>query len=250
MRLTKGIIDFGNGIFIIYPKLDPLFDSSGGTKKIDDEWDLLLDGLDYRDILEIKGVEILSFVCKMGKNSRNKRKQLEKYQMINSDMGPSSSTGKPLTQEEAESKALAIDICKIFAIMEEERLVKGEALIEKEDPGAFVIPIILEAKINLNALADTSFDINVMPYCVYKELGREELKNVNRGITMLNYSNVEPMWLLKVVLCQDWKPEYTGNHSKKEEGDRKWHAEIRLTDPYENVYDQGFVTNKNKQKVV
>ncbi|GJT20561.1 hypothetical protein Tco_0890498, partial [Tanacetum coccineum] len=53
--------------------------------------------------------------------------------------------------------------------------IKGEALIEKEDPGAFVILIWLEGKINLNALADTGSNINVMPYHVYKELGREEV---------------------------------------------------------------------------
>nr|GEZ71299.1 hypothetical protein [Tanacetum cinerariifolium] len=57
--------------------------------------------------------------------------------------------------------------------------VKREALIEKEDPGAFVILIRLEAKINLNALADTGSDINVMLYLVYKELGREEVKPIN-----------------------------------------------------------------------
>ncbi|GKF75096.1 hypothetical protein Tco_0224540, partial [Tanacetum coccineum] len=49
------------------------------------------------------------------------------------------------------------------------------ALIEKEDPGAFMIPIWLEGKINLNVLADTGSDINVMPYRVYKELGRKEV---------------------------------------------------------------------------
>ncbi|GJU92283.1 hypothetical protein Tco_1304706 [Tanacetum coccineum] len=53
--------------------------------------------------------------------------------------------------------------------------VKGEALIEKEDPRAFVIPIRLEGKINLNALADTGSDIIVMPYRVYEELGKEEV---------------------------------------------------------------------------
>ncbi|GKG53545.1 hypothetical protein Tco_0554945, partial [Tanacetum coccineum] len=46
----------------------------------------------------------------MGKNNRNKRKQLEKYQSIYLDIGPSFSTGKPLTQEEAAREALAIDI--------------------------------------------------------------------------------------------------------------------------------------------
>nr|GEU32996.1 hypothetical protein [Tanacetum cinerariifolium] len=241
MRLIKGIADFGYETITIYPELDPFLDSSGETEKIDNDWDLLLDDLDFGDIPKIKGVKILPFVCKIGKNSRDKRKQLEKYQIIYSDIGPSLSTEKPLTREEAAREALAIDICRRFAILEEERpvietmeysvkykklldeicldkmkldeemkkekeedaiiKVKGEALIEKEDPGAFVILIRLEAKIKLNALADTGFDINVMPYRVYKELGREELKNVNRGITMLNHSKAEPIGLLKDVLC-------------------------------------------------
>ncbi|GKB91217.1 hypothetical protein Tco_0963489 [Tanacetum coccineum] len=87
---------------------------------------------------------------------------------------------------------------------EEEAIIriKGEALIEKEDLRAFMIPIRLEGKIKLNALADTGSDINVMPYRVYKELGREEVTDVKRGITMLNHSKAEPMGLLKDVLCQ------------------------------------------------
>ncbi|GJX49885.1 hypothetical protein Tco_0276730 [Tanacetum coccineum] len=278
MCLTKGITDFGNGIITIYPELDPFLDRSGETKKIDDDWDLLLDDLDFGDILEIKGVEILPFVCKMRKNNWNKRKQLEKYQMIYSNMGQSLSTKKPLTQEEAAREALAINICRRFSKLEEER----PALIEKEDPGAFVILIQLEAKINLNALADTGFDINVMPYRVYKNLGKEELKNVNRGITMLNHLKAEPMGLLKDVLCQrvivimrkiieskgtilehrcmdqslavsflgslpvalqheDWKPKYTGNHSKKEEGtmgthdDKAGSSQSKRSRQYETV---------------
>ncbi|GJW39572.1 hypothetical protein Tco_0065417 [Tanacetum coccineum] len=82
MRLTKGIADFRNGTITIYPELDPFLDR----------------------------VKVLPFMSKMGKNSRNKRKQLEKYQLIYSNMGPSLSTGKPLTQEEAEKEALAINI--------------------------------------------------------------------------------------------------------------------------------------------
>ncbi|GJY21358.1 putative reverse transcriptase, RNA-dependent DNA polymerase [Tanacetum coccineum] len=177
----------------------------------------------------------------MGKSSRNKRKQLEKYQLIYSNIGPSLSTRKLLTWEEAKREALVIDICRRYSLLEEERPVietmayndkyknildgicldkmkldgeikkeeekaitkiKGEALIEKEDHGAFMIRIRLEGKINLNALADTGSDINVMPYRVYKELGREELKKVNKGITMLNHSKAEPMGLMKDVMCQ------------------------------------------------
>nr|GEX89459.1 hypothetical protein [Tanacetum cinerariifolium] len=198
--------------------------------------------------------------------------------------------------------------------------VKGKALIEKEDPGAFVIPIRLEAKINLNALADTGSDINVMPYSVYKELGREEVGVttiiikflildmpididtpilIRRGFskTSLNveesdgddeedyriqmnsfgapvhrpkpdkYLNCHNLLDRSIALqevlnlfrkiyvwkkavsfleslpvalqYEDWKPEYTRNHNENEERDEQWHAEIRLTDPYENVYDQG-----------
>ncbi|GJZ06514.1 retrotransposon ORF1 [Tanacetum coccineum] len=204
MRLTKGIADFRNEVITIYLELYPFLDSSGETEKIDDDWDLLLDDLNFGDIPKIKGVEIPPFVCKMGKNNKTRWRE----------------------EEEAIIK------------------VKGEALIEKEDHGAFVILIRLEAKINLNALPDTGSDINVMPYRVYKELGREELKNVNRGIRMLNHLKAEPMGLLKDVLCQ--KPEYTGNHSKKEEGDEKWHAEIRVTDPYGNVYDKDYGTHDNE----
>ncbi|GKB33265.1 hypothetical protein Tco_0872666, partial [Tanacetum coccineum] len=36
----------------------------------------------------------------------------------------------------------------------------------------------------------------------------------------------------------EWKPDYKGSFCKKEEGDGQWHAKIRLTDPYGNVYDQ------------
>nr|GEY33325.1 hypothetical protein [Tanacetum cinerariifolium] len=164
------------------------------------------DDLDFGYIPDIKGIKTPPFVRKMGKNSSNTRKQLEKYQLIYSDIGPSLSTGKPLTQKEAKKEALAINVCRRYSILEEERpvmiKVKGESLIEKGDPRAFVIPIRLKAKINLNALADTGSDINVMPYHVYKELGRKEVKDVKKGITMLNQSKAEPMGFLKDVLCQ------------------------------------------------
>nr|GEY66605.1 hypothetical protein [Tanacetum cinerariifolium] len=94
---VKLCLEHKNGTITIYPEFDLFLDSSGEEEKIGDDWDLLLDDLDFGDSSDIEGVEIPPFVCKMGKNSRNKRKQLEKYQLIYSDMGPSLSTGKPLT---------------------------------------------------------------------------------------------------------------------------------------------------------
>ncbi|GKB42817.1 putative reverse transcriptase domain-containing protein [Tanacetum coccineum] len=47
----------------------------------------------------------------------------------------------------------------------------------------------------------------------------------------------------------EWKPDYTGCFNKKEDNGGQWHAEIRLTDPYGNTYDQGFVTKKTTRKL-
>ncbi|GJY24964.1 hypothetical protein Tco_0399690 [Tanacetum coccineum] len=110
LRLTKAIADFETRTVTIYPELDPFLDSAEEEEKIGDDWDLLLDDLDFGDIPDIEGVDVSQFVCKMGKSSRNKRKQLENYKLTYSDMGPSMSTGTPLTQEEAEREALAVTI--------------------------------------------------------------------------------------------------------------------------------------------
>ncbi|GKA58739.1 hypothetical protein Tco_0758052 [Tanacetum coccineum] len=66
---------------------------------------------------------------------------------------------------------------------EEMNKVKGEALKEKDDIGAFIFLIRFEGKINENALADTGSDINTMPYWIYEQLGREEIKKV--GVTTI-----------------------------------------------------------------
>nr|GEU99762.1 reverse transcriptase domain-containing protein [Tanacetum cinerariifolium] len=46
-------------------------------------------------------------------------------------------------------------------------------------------------------------------------------------------------WIIACMLQHlDWKPIYLGNFCRKEDGDGQWHAKIRLTDPYGNIYDQ------------
>ncbi|GJX94647.1 DNA-directed DNA polymerase [Tanacetum coccineum] len=80
--------------------------------------------------------------------------------------------------------------------------VKGEALKEKDNPRAFIFPIRLEGQVNKNALADIGSDINTMPYRIYEQLGREEMKKVDRGITMINHTQAKAMGILTNVLCQ------------------------------------------------
>ncbi|GJS66691.1 retrovirus-related pol polyprotein from transposon TNT 1-94 [Tanacetum coccineum] len=51
--------------------------------------------------------------------------------------------------------------------------------------------------------------------------------------------------LLKHV---NWKPDYKGSYTNKKEATRQWRTEIRLTDPYGNIYIQGFTTKKTDRK--
>ncbi|GJS81616.1 retrotransposon ORF1 [Tanacetum coccineum] len=41
-----------------------------------------------------------------------------------------------------------------------------------------------------------------MPYRIYEQLGREDMKKVDRGITMINHTQAEAMGILTNVLCQ------------------------------------------------
>ncbi|GJV85591.1 hypothetical protein Tco_1525489 [Tanacetum coccineum] len=134
---------------------------------------------------------------------------MENIMYFNNGVGPSSSVGIPLTQEEAEKRALAHNISMRYEILEEVRpvintlayhdkyrklldeiwadkvrldgmvipeeervmvKVKGQMLKEKRDPRAFIFPIRLESRIDENALADTGSDANTMPYGIYEQL--------------------------------------------------------------------------------
>nr|GEY05162.1 hypothetical protein [Tanacetum cinerariifolium] len=144
------------------------------------------------------GEELPLFICKMGRRNRNKKRTIENLNLFYQDIRPSSSARGHLTQKEAEKEALAVKNSQKFALLEEERPVietmaynhkyqkildeilrdkveldgktvkeeedvvkriKGEALKEKDDPGAFIFPIRLEGKVNENALADIRFDV-------------------------------------------------------------------------------------------
>ncbi|GJZ17448.1 DNA-directed DNA polymerase [Tanacetum coccineum] len=239
LRLAKGVFDFSNGVITIFPEPDPFEDDYEKTRKSSDDWDQLLD-FNFDDVPKF-GEELPSFVCKMGKSNHNKKRAMENLNFFYQDMGTSSSSGGHLTQEEPTKEAIAIRMSQKFALLEEERAIietmayndkykkildevwkdkvelngkivkeegeavnriKGEALKEKEDLGAFIFPIRLEGKVNENVLADTGPDINTMPYRIYEQLGREYMKKVDRGITMINHTQEEAMGILINVLFQ------------------------------------------------
>ncbi|GJZ33584.1 hypothetical protein Tco_0579020 [Tanacetum coccineum] len=104
-------------------ELDPFLDNSKETEKSEDDWELILDGIDFEDILNIDKVELPPFVCKMGKSTRNKRRLFENHQINYFDEGPSLNNGQLLTQKKVIHEATAIDIYKRFYILEEARPV-------------------------------------------------------------------------------------------------------------------------------
>ncbi|GJS61373.1 putative reverse transcriptase, RNA-dependent DNA polymerase [Tanacetum coccineum] len=137
------------------------------------------------------GEELPPFICKMGKSNHKKKQAMENRNLFYQDIRPSSLAGDKV---ELDGKTLKED-------EEAVKRIKGEALKEKDDPSAFIFPIRLEGKVNENALADTGSDINTMPYRIYKTLGREEIKKIDRGITMINHTQAEAMGKLSNVLC-------------------------------------------------
>ncbi|GJV66432.1 hypothetical protein Tco_1058926 [Tanacetum coccineum] len=109
MRLVNGIVDFGSGVITVYPEQDLFEDDSEKTEKSMDDWDQLLD-FNFDDIPQLDGEELLPFLCKMGKSTRNKKREMENLNLFYPDIRPSLSTGRHLTQEEAAKEALALRI--------------------------------------------------------------------------------------------------------------------------------------------
>ncbi|GKC32550.1 hypothetical protein Tco_1039844 [Tanacetum coccineum] len=67
--------------------------------------------------------ELPPFICKMGKSNHNKKRAIENLNLFYQDIGPSSSTGRHLPQEEAAKEELAIRFSQRYALLEEERPV-------------------------------------------------------------------------------------------------------------------------------
>ncbi|GJS12863.1 hypothetical protein Tco_0407335 [Tanacetum coccineum] len=199
LRLTKAFTDFGVGTVTIYPEFDLFLEDieEKEEEKSLDDWDHLLD-FNLDDVPLSGGEELPPVVCKIRKSSHNKKRAIENLNLFNQDIGTSSSAGeeeRPVIETMAyhdKYKTILDEIWKDKVeldgkiVKEEEEAVKrikGEALKEKDDPGAFIFPIRLEGQVNENALADTGSDINTMPYRIYEQLGREEMKKV--GVTTL-----------------------------------------------------------------
>ncbi|GJY73528.1 retrotransposon ORF1 [Tanacetum coccineum] len=84
----------------------------------------------------------------------------------------------------------------------EEMIREYKAIKEKDDHDVFVLPIRLEGRFDTHALADTGPNINIIPYCIFEELGREHVKPVSHNVSRLNHSEAKLIGMLKDILCQ------------------------------------------------
>ncbi|GKE44304.1 hypothetical protein Tco_1471588, partial [Tanacetum coccineum] len=99
-------------------------------------------------------------------------------------LGTSSSAGGHLTQEEAFKEAIAIRMSQKFSLLEEERpIIKTMAYHDKYKK---ILDEVWKDKVELDG----------------KILGREDIKKVDRGITMINHTQAEVIGILINVLCQ------------------------------------------------
>nr|GEV55277.1 putative reverse transcriptase domain-containing protein [Tanacetum cinerariifolium] len=178
-----------------------------------DDWDHLLDfNIDDVPLLGEKG--LMPFVCKMGKSSHNKKRAMENLNFFYQDVGTSSSARGHLTQEKLAREAIAIRMSLKFALLEDEspiietmayhdkyKKILDEVWKDKVELDGKIVKEEVDA-VNENALANTGLDINTMPYRIYETLGREDMKKVDRGITMINHTQAEAMGILSNILCQ------------------------------------------------
>ncbi|GJS11988.1 hypothetical protein Tco_0368784 [Tanacetum coccineum] len=208
LRMTKVITDFGVGTVIIYPDIDPFLEETEEKEKSNDDWDHLLD-FNLDDVPLLGEEELLPFVCKMGKSSRNKKRAMENLNFFYQDIGTSSSASGHLTQEKVVKEALAIRMSRKFALLEEQRPIietmayhdKYKKILDEvwKDKVELDGKIVKEEEeaVNKNTLADTRYALSN-----YEQLGREDMKKVDRGITMINHTKKEAMGILLNVLCQ------------------------------------------------
>ncbi|GJV71603.1 hypothetical protein Tco_1491598 [Tanacetum coccineum] len=206
LRLTKGIVDFGNRIITIYP--DPEFsnyDDSDKANKSKDDWDVILKGIDFEDIQEIDRLELPPYVCNIGKSSKNKKKPSKNYKMKYDDKGHYLTVNRVLTRKELSREELEKDLWERIVILNEPRpiietLKYGERYKK-------VLDTILLDKLKLDGELEleevVANEEMIREYKAIKEKDdHEHVKPVSHNVSMLNHSESEPMGMLKDILCQ------------------------------------------------
>nr|GEU30905.1 hypothetical protein [Tanacetum cinerariifolium] len=205
LRMIKAITDFGAKTITIYPYIDSFLKDTEKEEKSMDDWDQFLD-FNLDDIPLLGGEELMPFVCKRRKSRRNKKRVMENLNLFyQQDIGTSSSIGRHLTQEEAAKETLAIRISQKFELLKEVRPVLET--MAYHDKYKKVLDEIWKYKVELDGMIVKDKEEAIKRL----KLRREEIKKVERWITMINHTQAEAMGIPTNVL---WIPAYDWWHSQ------------------------------------
>nr|GEZ77031.1 hypothetical protein [Tanacetum cinerariifolium] len=179
------IADFGNGIITIYPDLDPFNDDSDKTNNLEDDWDVILEGIDFREIPEFDGLDLPPYVCNMGKSSKNKKKSCKNYKMKYDDERPSFTVNPALTREKLSREELEKDLWEIIVIFSEPRPII-ETLKYRERYKRILDTVLLD-KINLDGFevyfqGGLCSDENINARDYWLSISSEENLNLSRSL--------------------------------------------------------------------
>ncbi|GJT51400.1 hypothetical protein Tco_0977557 [Tanacetum coccineum] len=181
-RLAKGIVDFGNGILTIY------LDTTNFDDDSSDDLEIIFANVDNVDVTDLPSLEITD-IPHFELSREELEKDLWERIMILSEKRPVIETLKYSDQHKKLLDSVLFKKLKLDGEIEleeeeakEEMVKEYKAIKEKEEPGVFVLPIRLEAKLDLHALADIGSNINVMPYRIFAKLGRDNVKPIEDGI--------------------------------------------------------------------
>nr|GEU96523.1 hypothetical protein [Tanacetum cinerariifolium] len=124
----------------------------------------------------------------------------------------------------------------VLRIAESDSDDEEEYVIKRNRFGALIYGLKPAPYLNCTNLEDRSSAIQTVT---------NPFRNINvwkKAVSFLGSLHVP----LKLV---NWKADYKGLYTKEEEATGQWRTDIRLTDPYENIYLQGFTTKKTDRKL-
>ncbi|GKB90462.1 hypothetical protein Tco_0962734 [Tanacetum coccineum] len=190
----------------------------------------------------LKPLLLIQMMTSLMKSLRNKKKPTKTYKMSYDSKGPSLTINRPKTQEELTREEMEEELYERIMLHNKKRPIIET--LKYGDKHKKLLDSVLLDKLKL----DEEFELE-------EEIVREQLireyKAIKDNVKLRSDKKkvVSFLGTLPVSLKNtDWKPNYSGRNSK-EEGDRKWHVNVKVIDPFGNAFEQGFETKETDIKV-
>ncbi|GJW01931.1 hypothetical protein Tco_1560787 [Tanacetum coccineum] len=244
MRIVNGIVDFGNGVITVYPEQDPFEDNSEKMEKNPDEWDHLLD-FNFDDVPQFReelqplvlGVTTLISKFPILDIPIDRDAPIVVCQGFLHIIGGIVNTPKRLflTFDGFCHQTFRAARSDVLRTAESDSDDEEEYEIKRNKFGAPIYGPKPAPYLNCTNPTDRSSAIQVVTNPFWK------ISVWKKVVSFLDSLFVP----LKQV---NWKPDYKGCYTNEEEATGQWRAEIRLTDPYGNIYLQAFTTKKTDRR--